>query len=37
MGEKVSVRNIKKARGIICHTILYAQVLKNRRVEEKLP
>ena len=37
MGEKGGVRKFKKARGVICHVILDAWVIKNGRVREELP
>ena len=36
VGEKVGVRSFKKERGVICHSILGARVIKNRRVEKEL-
>ena len=37
MGEKGGVRKFKQARGVICHTILNAWVIENRRIDEELP
>ena len=37
MGEKGGVRKFKQARGIICHAILDAWVIKNRGIDEELP
>ena len=37
VGEKGDIRKFQKARGVICHAILDAWVIKNRRVKEELP
>ena len=37
MGEKGGVRKFKKARGVICYSIINDRVIKNRRVKEELP
>ena len=37
VGEKVNVIKIKKVRGVNCHAISDAQVIRNRRVDEELP
>ena len=37
VGQNGSVRKIKKARDVICHTFFDAQVIKNGWVDEELP
>ena len=37
VGEKGSVRKIKKLIGVIRYAIIDAQVIKNGKVDEKLP
>ena len=37
VGEKGGVRKFKKARGVICYSIINDRVIKNRRVKEELP
>ena len=37
MGKKGGVRKVKKSRGVICHEIFDARLIKNGRVNEELP
>ena len=36
LGEKVSFRKFKKAKGLICHTMLDARAIKNGQFDKEL-
>ena len=37
VGKKGGVKKVKKTRGVICHAIFNALVIKNRRVNKEMP